>query len=224
MTTLSVNLPSNIVYVAGYVNGVVTVFQQDTLNLTRWRACVDAAGDSLYHIELEMYDEAGNVGYYDEVIEYILPVFIFDRTQADVDRVHELQRIGWQNMTEAQRSEWMGGLKGCLNTSDLKRIENDIYVIAQQLNISLQTNRDNLPELPDELYFQTMLTNVAKLRASGYLHRDTPQVPDQPINTYQKVNDIEHILHDIYEIYLANNSYLPYCGTEIYAGEDSGIL
>lgn len=224
MTSISLKLPSNIVYVAGLVNDVVTVFHQDNLNTDRWRANVDAAEDNLYHIVLEMYDEAGNVGYYDEIIEYILPVFLFDRVQADVERVYELRKIGWQNMTQEQREEWMSGLKGCLNTSDLKRIENTIYVIAQLLRVEIKTNKDNLPEIPDNLYFQTLLDNVTKLRAQKYLHKDTPQVPQIPLNTYQKINDIEHILHDIYKVYNANNSRFPYCGMETYAGEGEGLL
>lgn len=224
MASIALDLPSSIVYVAGYVNDVMTVFQQDRLNTVRWRADVEAAEDSLYHIVLEMYDEAGNVAYYDETLEYILPAFIYDRTQADVDYVNELRRIGWQNMTQKQREEWLGGLKGCLNTSDLKRIENDIYVIAQLLKVRLQTNKDNLPEIPDNLYFQQMLDNVEKLRGLGYIHADTPLTPRQPLNTYQKINDIEHILHDIYEVYNANNSHFYYCGTEIFAGEENGLL
>lgn len=224
MTAITLELPSNIVYVAGYVNGVVTVFQQDEINQVRWRAFVDASEDSLYHIVLEMHDEAGNVGHYDEILEYILPIFIYDRTQEDVNRVYELQNIGWENMTQEQRDEWMCGLKGCLNTSDLKRIENAIYVIAQLLNVELQTNKDNLPEIPDSLYFQTLLNNVIALRETGYFHADTPVVPTQPLNTYQKINDIEHILHDIYDVYNANNSRFFYCGSEAYAGEEAGIL
>lgn len=223
MTDLTLELPSSIIYVAGYVNDIETVFYQDAFNPWRWRASVDAAEDSLYHIQLEMHDEAGNVGYYNNVIEYILPVFVYDRTQADVDRVHELRQTGWMNMTPAQKKEWLQGLKGCLNTADLKRIENAVYVIARMLNMPLQTNKDNLPELPDTLYFKQMLDNVAALRESGYIRGDTPELPAQPLNTYQKINDVEHILHDVYEIYLANNSRFVYCG-ESYAGDEFGLL
>ena len=66
----------------------------------KWRATVDVAEDSLYHIYLEMYDEAGNKSTYENTIEYILPWFVYDRTQADVDRVQELRNIGWENMTD----------------------------------------------------------------------------------------------------------------------------
>ncbi len=224
MASIAFELPSNVIYVAGHVNGVETVFQQDRLNTERWRAEVDAAENNLYHIVLEMYDEAGNVGYYDKIMEYILPVFIYDRVQADVDYVRKLQNIGWQNMTQKQKEEWLDGLKGCLNSSDLKRIENDIYVIAQLLRVDLQTNKDNLPEIPDGLYFQQMINNVEKLRQLKYLHSDTPETPSQPLNTYQKINDIERILHDIYEVYNMNNSRFCYCGMEVYTGEETGLL
>lgn len=222
MAILTLELPSWIIYVAGRVNGTVTVFHQDGINPWRWRASVDAAEDSLYHISLEMHDEAGNVGYYEKVLEYILPVFVYDRTREDVELAAALRRLGWQQMTEEQRKIWRGGLKGCLNFSDLKRIENAIYVIGQLLRVELQTNKDSLPEIPDTLYFRTLLKNVAKLREAGYLRRDTPELPGEPMNTWQKINDIEHILHDVYTVYNDNNSRYFYCG-EICSGEE-GIL
>ena len=217
MTSISLELPSLIIYVAGQVNGEVTVFNQDELT-GRWRADVDASEDGLYHIVLEMYDEAGNVGYYDETISYILPVFVYDRTQADVDHFYDLQRIGWQNLSDDQRTEWLRGLKGCLNKSDLRRIENDIHVIAQLLCMDIQKNKDNIPDIPDELYFATILSNVAKLMTSEYRYQDTPKLPSAPLTTYQQWNDIEHILHDIYLIYTDSIANYDYAG-EIYAGD-----
>ncbi len=53
MATLTLELPAGIIYVAGRVNGVLTVFHQDGINPWRWRASVDAAEDSLYHICLD---------------------------------------------------------------------------------------------------------------------------------------------------------------------------
>jgi len=224
METLTLELGSDILYVAGHINGVATVFNQDSLNRSLWKANVDAAEDSIYRISLEMYDEAGNRGTYEDTVEYILPVFVYDRTQEDVDRVYELRAIGWDNLTDAQRSEWLSGLKGCLNLSDLKRIENAIYVVAQLLELDLQTNKDNLPMIPNTLYFQQMLDNMSVLRAEGFLYVDTPQVPEQPLNTFGKVNDVERILHDIYMIYNANNSSFHFAGSEIYTGEETGLL
>lgn len=37
------------------------------------------------------------------------PELITDRTQADVDRIKYLNSLGWKNMTEDERAEWMSG-------------------------------------------------------------------------------------------------------------------
>lgn len=221
--TISLELPTDIVYVAGVVNGVDTVFIQDEADPIKWRATVDVAEDSLYRIYLEMYDEAGNKSTYEGTIEYILPWFVYDRTQEDVDRVLELKRIGWDNLSAEERAEWLGGrMKGALNLSDLKRIENDCYVIAQLLNIEITTRKDDLPRYPNASYFTSMLANVETIRSVGYRYVETPSVPAQPINSYQKLNDIERILHDVYEVFTAN--YVYYAGEEIYAGDMIGLL
>lgn len=220
--SITVELPADVIYVAGTVNGVETVFIQDTANPIRWRATAAVAEDNLYHIYLQMHDEAGNIGIYENILEYILPWFVYDRTQEDVEYVKELHSIGWENLSDIQKQEWLKGLKGSLNKSDLKRIENDIYVIAQLLGVELNTNKDNLPEFPDTLYFSQMLGNVRLLREKGYRFSTTPSVPELPINTWQKVNDIELILHDIYTVY--NSNFIYYCGDEIYAGSGIGLL
>ena len=211
--TINFELSTDITYVAGTVNGVETVFIQDEAYPVMWRATVDVAEDSLYHIYLEMYDEAGNKSTYENTIEYILPWFVYDRTQEDVDRVQELRNIGWEKMSDSEKKEWQKGLK---------RNENNCYVIAQLLNISLITCKDNLPVYPDKTYFDNLLKNVATLRNAGYRYVETPPVPQQPINTYQKINDIEKILHDIYEVY--NSNFVHYAGEEIYAGQSIGLL
>lgn len=56
--TISFELSTDITYVAGTVNGVETVFIQDEAYPVKWRAAVDVAEDNLYHIYIEMYDEA----------------------------------------------------------------------------------------------------------------------------------------------------------------------
>lgn len=220
--TISFELSTDITYVAGTVNGVETVFVQDEAYPVRWRATVNVAEDNLYHIYIEMYDEAGNRSTYENTVEYILPWFVFDRTQEDVDRVQELRSVGWQNMTDAEKTEWLQGMKGAFNVSDVKRNENNCFVLAQLLNVSLVTYQDNLPRYPDAAYFDNLLKNVAALRACGYLHADTPTVPAPPINTYQKLNAIEKILSDIYEVY--NSNFVHYAGEGLYAGQDVGLL
>ena len=223
MTSIAVELPEEVFYVAGTVNGVLVEFEQDKFDFTKWRTYVTAAQDDRYHIKLELHDEAGNVGYYENTMEYILPVFVYDRTQEDIDHFRRLKSVGWERLTEAEKQEWLAGLKGCLNMQDLKRIENNLSVIAGLLNIEIQTNKNNLPELPDVLYFGRMLNNVETLRKSGFIFAETPQVPEAPLNTWQKVNDVEKILHDVYVIFLDNQNDRYYCG-ETFAGENTGLL
>lgn len=224
MAALTLELPVYVIYVAGTINGAVKVFEQDLEDIRKWHVNVEPAEDSLYHIDLEMHDEAGNIGHYEDTIEYIIPCFVYDRTQEDVDRVTALHRKGWKNLSIEERKEWMSGsMKGALNRSDLKRIENNIYVIAQMVGISAVTNKDNLPYIPDEVYFQRMLENVAKLRSTGFVYQETPSVPRQPVNTFQKVNDVEKILHDVYTVFLDNCRDVFYCGQELYA-DGSGLI
>ena len=53
----------------------------------------------------------------------LLPTLISDRTQADVDRVKELNIKLLQGAeTEAEYLEWVAGLKGAYNASDLNRV------------------------------------------------------------------------------------------------------
>lgn len=214
-------LASEIEYVAGTVNGINTVFIQDEADPVKWRAAVSVSEDNLYDIYLEMYDEAGNVSYYSNVIEYILPWFVFDRTEDDVEYAKNLKNKGWNNLTENEKKEWMAGLKGCLNKSDLKRIENNIAVISPLLKIDLLTYQGRIPEVPDETYFKHLLSNIRILRNSGYARMDTPETPEYPPNTYEKINSIEKILYDIYSVY--NSSFYHYCN-EIYCNEEIGAL
>ena len=220
--TIEFELASGIEYVAGTINGVETVFVQDTANPVKWRAAVEVAKDDLYHIYLEMHDEAGNVSYYENTIEYILPWFVFDRTQEDVERYLVLRAKGWENFSEEEKAEWLAGMKGCFNTADMKRNENNVAVLGKLLQIEVSTYQGRIPELPNKVYLDNLLYNVQLLRSAGYIRASTPQVPVQPINTYQKLNDVEKILHDIYSVY--NTNFYYYSGNEIYCGDEVGLL
>lgn len=220
--SIAFDLSTDIIYVAGTVNGVETIFSQDEANPVRWRAEVEVAKDGLYDIAIEMYDEAGNKSTYENVIEYILPWFVYDRTQADAERVKALAATGWDAMSAEERSEWMAGMKGAFNKADIKRIENNCSIIAQLLNIPMLTYKDNLPEFPTVKYFSDMLQNVSAIREAGTVNKNTPAVPDMPVNTWQKLNAVEQILHDVYMNYHSDFGY--YAGEELYAGELVGTI
>lgn len=148
------------------------------------------------------------------------PSFVYDRTQADVNRVKTLAEKGFSKMTQAEQTEWIAGMKGALNLSDLRRIVNAMVYIAGWLGVSISTK--SVPSMPKAAFYKTMLSDIAKLRSSTLVHADTPETPVRPVNTYQKVNDIEHILHDMYSIIA--NQYCYYSGNEISAGDSIGAL
>ncbi len=151
--------------------------------------------------------------------------FIYDRTQADVDRVRELNHKYVKGIiTESEIVEWMSGSKGALNLFDLNRIEENVKILASYLAVSVNTKTWNKGDIPRVNDYKRILGNVQKIRDAWFVLTTTPATPKQPLNNYEKWNDIERILHDLdytYNRYI-NNFY--YCDTEIYAGEGIGDL
>lgn len=145
---------------------------------------------------------------------------VTDRSQSDVERVRELLQKGWKNFAAIEKEEWEGDLKGALNTSDLERIQNNVQLLSDVLELGLSVAA--VPELPGESFYDQLLVNVEAIRNGYCVHADTPKTPAAPLDTYQKWNDIEHILLDVYKILLNNFHY--YCGGEIYAGNETGLL
>lgn len=56
---------------------------------------------------------------------------ITDRTRADVVRAQTLAAKGLDNMTEAERAEWVAGMKGAYNVADLARVDAAVNYLAQ---------------------------------------------------------------------------------------------
>lgn len=78
------------------------------------------------------------------------------------------------------------------------------------------------PYVQTEEVYAKILENVETIRSAYCIHSTTPKTPTAPLSTFQKWNDIERILTDVHEILLNNFHY--YCGSEIYAGDDTGLL
>ena len=149
---------------------------------------------------------------------------IIDRSQDDVDRIIELNNIGWFNMTPLEKAEWLSDSKGAINRSDLERIETDIQVLSDTMELDLTTNINNVPDILNASYFDDLLSNVQAIRDYGIMYLTTPEVPNAPINTFSKMNDVEKILWDVHEILTRNFHYYAYSTPEIYAGESFGLL
>lgn len=146
---------------------------------------------------------------------------VYDRTQEDVERVAELSAKGFSNMTEAEQVEWLNGMKGALNASDIRRIENNVQLLSDVLELNLSTYYGKTVTL-NGAYFKQLLVNVEAIRNAYMIHDDTPKTPTAPVNTYQKLNDIEKILHDVYTI--LNSNFFYYAGEGLRAGDSTALL
>ena len=146
---------------------------------------------------------------------------VTDRTQADVDYAKELLGKTWHELCDDQKNEYIGGLKGSLNRSDLERIENNIQILLDVLEINSKSYVEKVPEFPNTTYYDKMHENVEAIRSRHAVHTDTPATPELPFNTWNKINAIEKILADVYEI---ANSQFYYYSDEIYAGDTVGYI
>lgn len=146
---------------------------------------------------------------------------VTDRTQADVDYAKMLLSKSWEEFTTEEKEAYLSGLKGCMNRADFERIENNIQILLDVLEIESSSYVGAVPEFPTTTYFAQMRSNVAAIRAGYSIHTDTPEVPELPFNTWQKYNDIEKILADVYETVTAQ---LKYFTGEIYAGDIVGLI
>lgn len=150
---------------------------------------------------------------------WIAPVT--DREADDVAHAKEICSIAWRDMTDAQREEYRAGLKGCINRPDFERIENNVQILLDVLEIGSESFVGAVPEYLTEDYFNRLKTNLNAIREAFFVHADTPGVPELPYNTWQKYNDIEKILADVYEVV---SSQFHYFTGEIYAGDETGLL
>lgn len=155
---------------------------------------------------------------------------IFDRTDEDVLKVQTYDLIGYKYLTNEQKSEWDNGLKGALNYKDLNRIEGNIEYLedvygAEGLDIKTNWIYTDIPKTSD---FQRILNNIEALSELYEVFDTTPNIPNIPINTYQKINDIEKILYDMYWIF--ENKSLAFArddkiyGAELYANDDITVI
>lgn len=123
--------------------------------------------------------------------------------------------------SDSEIVDWDAGLKGTLNASDLERIEGDVAILAADLNIEAATYEGRIPDTPQESYYRNLLKNVAAIREQ-HPTRDTPEVPEEPLNTFQKWNDIEEILDRVHSY--IENRYFPRCGSDTFCGEGGLLL
>lgn len=161
----------------------------------------------------------------------VIDTLIYDRTQADVNRVFILKNKiltkGLNALSAEEKAEYMAGMKGAYNASDLNRVGQAIAYIADLLNgygysVQVYPKTDwAIGDIPTPAQLQQYLSDVAALRAGLKLLPTTPEVPaDMEGLTVQEANDIEQILVDIDALLsIMATTFIP-CG-EALCGEDN---
>lgn len=147
---------------------------------------------------------------------------VTDRTQHHVDRLKKLQSIGWDNLSESQKTEYRGyAAKGAYNYTDMNRVESAVAEIAPMLGLTLTTRTKwdywrnwhygyyyesqgygitgwNVFPWEDEL--KRYLNNVKAIRDAC---PDDLGFPPLPYNmdrlTYESANNIEKVLEIAYK-------------------------
>lgn len=80
----------------------------------------------------------------------VIENLIFDRTQADVTRVDVLKaKMLSGNATPAEKAEWLAGMKGAYNASDMNRVTLAVKVLAERMNrngYGIQYGQEELPQ------------------------------------------------------------------------------
>lgn len=155
--------------------------------------------------------------------DFITP--IFDRTYEDIQILKDLLNKGYSNFTDEEKMMWATNLKGALNSSDLNRIERNISLLLAEVGIIVTPRIWTEKDIPMQSDFEKIRTNLLKL-CEATNNKFIMNVPLLPYNTYQKINEIEKLIFDIFQI-LENKRYYYYCksqgGSEIYCGENIGI-
>lgn len=126
---------------------------------------------------------------------------ITDRTADDVARWKELHDKGWEAMTAAERTEWLGGMKGSYNYTDMNRVESAVRELVERFrkigtNLSLTTKTDwTMTNWPTKADMSRYFSNVAAIRTAAVVAQSVPNAPTTTmLFEYTKANDLEKIL------------------------------
>lgn len=159
-------------------------------------------------------------GYYLLDSEHYALNLITDRTQADVQYVLTLAS---RAMTEDEMTEWLSGLKGAYNATDLNRVESAVEYVTERLkiagwNLSPATRTDwTVSDFPTISEMHRYLDNVRLLRSA--LPVGMPDVPEDADRlTYTEANTIERIL-EMLDSAVTNIMKNVFYSNEIFSGE-----
>lgn len=162
----------------------------------------------------------------------IIDTLITDRAEADVGRAAELSAKGLLGMTSEERAEYLSGLKGAYNATDLNRVAEAMEYVAERLRgygyrVELPPQRRwTRTDFPTPEAMERYTADLAALRRVISLPLTTPPVPvvgqGKDWMSVQEANDIERILADIDRILTNAAAAFRHCGAAICGG--GGLL
>lgn len=131
----------------------------------------------------------------------IIDTLITNRTQADVERVRKLAAKGFAAMTAAEQAEWLAGMKGAYNASDLNRVGTALNYLAGRLasicgkSIAWTAKTDwAVTDIITASQAAEYRRQIKDIRDALAYPAGTPDVPQLGRLTYTGANDIERIL------------------------------
>mgnify|MGYP001771472794 CR=1 FL=1 len=143
---------------------------------------------------------------------------ITDRKQSDVDRAKQLieKAKNIENLSSSELEEYLGGLKGCYNISDLNRVESAVQYISDLLNNLGYENKVNTKlwefgEMFTSEHVERYLQNIKNIRSAITVSSNVPEVP-LSYKPYINANKIEEILYRINEIIINMTQNFIHCG------------
>ena len=159
----------------------------------------------------------------------VIDTLITDRTQADVDRVLELRRKALENggfpaLTSEEKAEFIAGMKGAYNHSDMIRAGNAcnfLYQLFTDAGYALSGFTTPVTDYSYEDYLrqadaQNYLNNIRVFHDVAQLDTDVPYSMDY--FTFESANAIEETLVLADDFISRLNTSNLYAG-ELFAGE-----
>lgn len=151
---------------------------------------------------------------------------ITDRSSSDVELIKNLNTKGFDGWTTEEVAQYIAGLKGAYNASDLNRVESAVKFVWDRfitigygsLSLNIKTNWDDSDVLTAR-DAQRYLNNIKSLRNLIAVPVTTPDVPtDLDYLTYEEANDIEKLLL-ILDDYISKIISEYFYSGELYGGE-----
>ena len=130
---------------------------------------------------------------------------ITNRTNEDVDRIEEYDEIGYAYLDNDQKAEWLSGMIGALNATDLNRIESNqqfiLNLLSGQYHLPFKTNWQMIDFVTEN--DEKRILNNLKILMNPF-DFDKSKLPELPLNEFNKINTIESVLLDAFNDFNAN--------------------